>query len=173
MLKIEFEETPFISFGTKSSLTVNNDENRISDNAACGSVISKVFIGKSEKEKGETGSYYDGNSILVEFNNDHESDIWKYVFIGSEIFSFESKKITKFVSNIGNNDVPYPYAIDVDNNYYLMLDYVIIDDRIEEYTYKTIDNFTYVMDVYNYYYDLNISRYKSFPVNIIEKHYKL
>jgi hypothetical protein len=79
----------------------------------------EIFIGKSPKNattffSGGYGNDCDGNTILL-----HISDN-TYVFIGDEIYSFESyDKIVRFVSPVGNNDVPYPYAYDKSNNAYL------------------------------------------------------
>ena len=74
----------------------------------------KVFIGK---DKGRSA----GNSILVQ-----ESET-KYTYIGSEIYSFNSAEpIVKYVSTVGNSDVPYPYA-ETDTKYILMLEKVVVD----------------------------------------------
>ena len=59
-----------------------------------------------------------GNSILLEVLPN------EYVYIGNEIKSFTIKQddvIIKYVSPIGNSDVPYPYAIGK-NFTYLMLE---------------------------------------------------
>lgn len=81
-----------------------------------------------------------GSSILLHLKSD-KKDYDKYLFIGHEIFSFYVKdKIEKYYSPIGNNDVPYPYAMSK-NNIYLMLDYVILD-RTKILT----------KDPYNHYY---------------------
>ena len=53
-------------------------------------------------------------------------------------------EIKKFISPVGNNDVPYPYAVDVDGNYYLMIEDVIIDKITN---IKKYDN-----DPYEFYY---------------------
>ena len=85
-----------------------------------------IFIGKSPKNKmtifsGAHGPGFLGNSILLELDNN------QYEFIGKTIFSFTSlAKIIHFVSPVGNNDVPYPYAIDVDGNIYLLIEDVVL-----------------------------------------------
>jgi hypothetical protein len=105
---------------------------------------TKVFIGKSPinemtKFSAGHGQYFDGNSILLEFNNN------KYIYIGSEIYEFTAKnKIKSFVSPVGNSDVPYPYAIDQKGIYYLMVEEVIIS------SYKPSKQYD---DPYTYYYD--------------------
>jgi len=56
-------------------------------------------------------SWSPGNSVLLNLDNG------RYVFIGNFIFEFESYgKIIEFHSPVGNNDVPYPYAIDNSTN---------------------------------------------------------
>jgi hypothetical protein len=91
-------------------------------------VCSEVFIGKSPKttmtsvSKGY-GRKYDGNTILL--NVGHH----KYIFIGDEIYSFTTKsKIIEYVSPIGNNDVPYPFAIDETRNYYLFVEKLYVNE---------------------------------------------
>lgn len=91
----------------------------------------KVFIGISSENDiinygGSYGEEYDGNTILI--NTDGNN----YVYIGSEIYSFTAKsEIIEYVSNVGNNDVPYPYAIDKEKNIYLMLEKVILTKGIK------------------------------------------
>jgi hypothetical protein len=91
-------------------------------------ISGTYFIGKSPKNKmtsysGGYGSEFDGNSILVKLNEGEN----KYVFIGDKMFTFETLyEIKDFVSPVGNNDVPYPYAIDVKENCYLMIENVIL-----------------------------------------------
>jgi hypothetical protein len=85
----------------------------------------KVFIGK----KSPTGGYdglkpkeAEGNSILLLVGS-------KYMYIGSEIYQFEPVKgdsIEKYYSNIGNSDVPYPYAVGK-THMYIMLDKVAVE----------------------------------------------
>ena len=106
-------------------------------------MAEKVFIGVSPKTpltmygRGY-GKDFDGNSILLRIKP------LEYVFIGESIFSFQSKfPIEKYVSEVGNNDVPYPYAVDDRGNHYVMGEKVIItkpiptDDVIAWY-YKVI-----------------------------------
>ena len=108
--------------------------------------IENIFIGKSHKNEmtknsGGYGSDFDGNSILINVKNN------EYIYIGSEIFRFYSfSDIIDYKSPVGNNDVPYPYAIDKENNYYLMIEDVVIN--------KKSTNFD---DPYNYYYNLKLS----------------
>jgi hypothetical protein len=85
-----------------------------------------IFIGESPVNKmttfsGGHGSDFLGNSILLELDDN------QYEFIGKNIFSFTSlAPVILFVSPVGNNDVPYPYAIDVDGNTYLLIEDVVL-----------------------------------------------
>ena len=85
-----------------------------------------VFIGESPItattiHSDAYGPDFRGNSILVETNTK------QYTYIGSSIYSFSTDQgIIMYVSEVGNNDVPYPYAIDGKGIYYLMLERVMI-----------------------------------------------
>jgi hypothetical protein len=100
----------------------------------------KIFIGKSPKNKmtllsGGHGKKFDGNTILLQLKK-HE-----YVYIGLEIYSFTTdSEIINYESPVGNNDIPYPYAIDQDGYYYLM---------IENVKLKVPEKYE---DCYQYYY---------------------
>lgn len=121
-------------------------------------LIQEYFIGHSPKNamtkySGGYGKDFTGNSILIKIKN-HE-----YIYIGSEIYSFTSKtNIIRFVSPVGNNDVPYPYAIDSNNNYYLMLHTIMIQNIP-----KNIDPYTY------YYKKQTIS--KAYPISKNKNNY--
>jgi hypothetical protein len=100
-----------------------------------------VFIGESPmNELTKTfktfGPEYNGSSILV------QTDKGKYTYIGSEIYSFSSSsEIVKFVSPIGNNWVPYPWAEDFEGNFYLLLEKTFIKNKKErEIDLQTLDN---------------------------------
>ena len=59
----------------------------------------------------------EGNSLLF-----HIGDL-KYIFAGIEVFEFKAvDEIVAFVSPVGANDFPYPYAIDRTGRHYLMLE---------------------------------------------------
>lgn len=103
----------------------------------------KVFIGSSPKIdmtefSGAYGSEWDGNTILLHMESN------KYIFIYRNISSFESIGIiTSFVSPVSDNTIPFPYAIDEYNNYYLLDKNVIIKSL-------NLDRYD---DPYTYYYD--------------------
>lgn len=70
----------------------------------------EIFIGTSPFNKmtnfsGGHGKKFDGNSILLRIGEN------KYASIGIELFEFTTDEpIVKYVSSVGNNCVPYPYA---------------------------------------------------------------
>ena len=90
-----------------------NDETVIFDNLVKEYEPLEIFIGNSPKNKmtefsGGYGNKWDGNSILLRIGTDGE---FKYVHIGMRIYEFITDEIiTKYVSSVGNNCVPYPYA---------------------------------------------------------------
>jgi hypothetical protein len=104
----------------------------------------QIFIGESHVNEmtsfsGGHGPNFDGNSILLKI------DDFEYVFIGEKIYSFKTKhEIVMFASPVGNNDVPYPYAMDDKENYYFLLD--------EDTGILRIDDVTKRDDPYRYFY---------------------
>ena len=143
--------------------------------------ILDIFIGVSPKNamtkySGGYGKYFNGNSILIQI------DTHQYVYIGSQIYSFTAETtIIRYVSPVGNNDVPYPFAIDKNNNYYLLLENSIIKDipkNIDPYTYyykkltiaaaypkQKQNNFNHITGFYILPIDINreISKYNKHP----------
>lgn len=86
--------------------------------------VEKVFVGKDPNRAELLKMYnqsFDGNSILLKLKNN------EYIYIGDKIFKFKPEaEITKYLSPVGNSDVPYPYAKDKEGNYYLMIEDAII-----------------------------------------------
>lgn len=86
----------------------------------------KVFIGKSPltvmtRASGAHGPEYDGNTILL-----YMGDL-TYIYIGDRIQSFKAKsEIVSYLSEVGNNDMAYPYAVDDKENVYLIIEKVIV-----------------------------------------------
>ena len=67
----------------------------------------------------------------------------KWMYIGESIYTFTPlSDIIEYFSPIGNSDVPYPYAIDTDGRYYLMIKNVILAPNQNKERF----------DPYNYYY---------------------
>jgi len=140
----------------------NKSEDEYEDKVFKSYKPQKIFIGKSPKNNmtkfsGEYGKKFDGNSILLQFIKN------SYTYIGSDIFSFKTdSEIINYVSPIGNNNVPYPYAIDTNDYYYLMIEKIKI--RVPK-----------SYDCYNYYYyaqlltpDLAFKKYPIFYSGILE-----
>ncbi len=97
----------------------------------------------------------DDSSILIEFPHQ------KYMFIGTEIYEFETDEfITDYYSKIGNNDVPYPVALSK-NIVYFMLDKVYVDR-------KAFPDNTDWKECYGFYYDhkssLTIKKFKNLKI---------
>jgi len=84
------------------------------------------------------GNHWNGNSILLMMTK------YDYVYIGSKIYRFKTKsEINKYYSPVGNSGVPYPHAVDKENNFYLMIEDVVIKNMPKRY----------YSDPYFYYYD--------------------
>lgn len=102
--------------------------------------VDEVFIGKKSPGGGYDGlkpREAEGNSLLVKKGS-------KYIYIGSEIYEFtpfEEDTVEKYYSDIGNNDVPYPYAIG-QKYVYLLLEKVAVERGL----------FDLKDDVYQQYY---------------------
>jgi len=84
---------------------------------------SKLFIGLVNNDINNdinNDSNNDGNSILLNIKDN------TYIFIGENIYSFTSyAKIIKFFSPIIDN-ISFPYAIDINNNYYLFIENIVM-----------------------------------------------
>lgn len=95
--------------------------------------FKKAFIGNSPKH----GEKYLGNTILLQVSP------LRYIFITPGYISKFSTRseIVDYVSDIGNNSVPYPYAVDKKQNYYLIVENAIL---------KNIPD---LEDPYKYYYE--------------------
>ena len=71
----------------------------------------KYWIGKSPKNKmtersGGYGKNFDGNTILIHLSK------FKYMQIGSIVCEFTLREpVLEYISPVGNDDVPYPYAV--------------------------------------------------------------
>ncbi len=122
---------------------VGNDVSvrQYSDVAALTINAHEVFVGADHNADNK------GNSILVRYGDEPCS----YVFIGETIFIFRTlAPILNYHSPIGNSDVPYPYAIDCDDNYYLLTENVVLLNQP-----NLQDNWpsgTTAADPYAYYY---------------------
>lgn len=103
----------------------------------------KIFIGTDPENiyewRPEHFKAWIGNSILAEL------DTGRYLFIGDAVFEFQTANnksgITLFRSPVGNNDVPYPFAMD--NEYvYLLIEYVRVAKNNINLTQKPFDPYS-------------------------------
>jgi hypothetical protein len=80
---------------------------------------NELFIGYDPLQPNNNG-----HSILIKINKHN------YIYIGYEIYKFiTDDEITHYISIIGNNDVPYPYAVGRDN-IYLMIESKYFDKTL-------------------------------------------
>ena len=85
----------------------------------------KIFLGKSEscEMTAFSGAFdksvFGGNTLLLKIGE--ENNRHRYVYIGGDmIYSFlTNDRIYKYISNMGNNLVPYSIAIGWESIYYL------------------------------------------------------
>ncbi len=135
----------------KNTLTVfdNIEDSKTYKKNIYSSKYTNIWIGKSPKIEmteysGGYGKKFDGNTILIETGN------LEYVYIGEHILSFKSiSPIKKYISPVGNNDVPYPYAIDNEGYIYLLIENVIVHPNE-----KTQTLFNKSEEPYTVYYKL-------------------
>lgn len=136
----------------------DTDDNEYAPNPVYTARYIKKFIGMSPlcrttQFSGGFGKNFDGNSILLCLGNRDEEQNMSYVYIGECIKLFRSMEIVDYISPVGNNDVPYPYAITVDGKYHLLIeDVTIVYQPGEE-------------DPYDYYYRTRIITYPEEDAN--------
>ena len=142
--------TPFVVFDYGGKVEVYNQhyDEESNEYIMQGKIMDakyiKIFIGDNDLNDPsydlEKGSGR-GNTILLQTSKR------AYTYIGDGIRSFSTKDedvIQNYYSPVGNNAVPYPYAIG--NKYvYLMLDN----------TYEPVEDFDLTKDVYTQYYGWN------------------
>ncbi len=114
--------------------------------------VMRVMLGTDPdnlyKNKPENVKKWLGNSILAEISRG------KYLYIGDSVFTFNTgpdakTPITKYISPVGNSDVPYPYAVD-DRFVYLMIENVKIPVSALDMTQKPFDPYTQYYEYRNY-----------------------
>jgi hypothetical protein len=102
--------------------------------------VEKIFIGSSPSH---ITSFYggcygnDGNSILLKLANN------EYIYINDVIYRFTSKSpIIEYHSPINKNNDNFPYAIDDQQRYYLLVEkrILIFEEEMNDF------------DPYDYYY---------------------
>jgi hypothetical protein len=104
-------------------------------------VMKNKYGRYSKVKKVWTGDKQDDNSsVLVEFPHK------KYMFIGTEIYEFETDEfITNYYSRIGNSDVPYPVALSEKYVYFML--------EKKHVNRKEFPKNTDWADCYRFYYD--------------------
>lgn len=98
---------------------------------------------------------FKGNSILLELSKG------KYMFIGWDIYEFSTTdEIMQYYSYVGNNDVPYPYAIGKTSSYLLIDKMQIKNEYIDV-----------LSDLYGQYYNNKdvANKATKMKVKIVEK----
>ena len=117
--------------------------------------VLRVMLGddpdNSFKNKPEWVRKCIGNSILAEISHG------KYLYIGDTVFTFNTNgksPITKYISPVGNSDVPYPYALDSEFAY-LMIENVKIPLFALDMQQKPFYPYTQYYD-YRYYETIDI-----------------
>ena len=112
---------PFIAEDTKSEKNVVVYKTKVVDESArhweyergnkvLTTPYERIFVGDNllkDPNYAELG-WAKGNSLLLQISNK------RYVYVGDCVFSFEpvdGDVIVKYYSPVGNNDVPYPYAV--------------------------------------------------------------
>lgn len=114
--------------------------------------LEQVWIGKSNENEitapgGGHGEDYDGNTILIKEKVTPPPEGWthSYVLVGSSIARYRTNdEIKSFVADVGNNDVPYPYARDIKGATYLFIEAVKMTNPLPP---------KYASDPYQFYYD--------------------
>lgn len=103
-------------------------------------IIGKSPLTPQTKFSGGYGAKFDGNTILLKLANSP-----KWVFVGDSIFEFKPlSEIVSYVSEVGNNDVSYPYAIDSEGRTYLLGQGAILTKDVP---------LNFKNDPYGYYYN--------------------
>ena len=168
---------PFVVFDYGSHVDVYNQhyDKETNEYEMQGKIMDskyiKIFVGDNELNEPD----YDlkkgigrGNTVLLQTGKD------EYTYIGDGIRSFKTKDgdvIEKYYSPVGNNAVPYPYAVG-QKYVYLMLDN----------EYEPVEDFDLTKDVYTQYYgwgkkdiDSHIekpkNRHKKYRVKVLFKRY--
>lgn len=107
------ENVAFVYGRTEDVVIDDCDELLTFDNLRLQCEPLEIFIGKSSLNQmtefsGGHGEKFDGNSVLLRVGHVGE---FRYVYVGTCMFEFVTDEpIINYVSSVGNNCVPYPYA---------------------------------------------------------------
>ena len=119
--------------------------------------VTEVFVGKKSPAGGYDGlspSKAEGNSILLHVSGN------KYRFIGQDIYDFSplnGDKIVKYYSDVGNSDVPYPFAVG-EKYIYFMIEKVAVP----------VEMFDLKKDVYGQYYHGTDKRFDEYNPDMVK-----
>ena len=112
-----------------------------------------IFIGRSKvctitqpSGAADNSSRFGGKTLFLEFENNE----YKYIS-GLEIFNFKiDDKIIDYISLIGNNTIPYTFAVEEKYTYFLSSHYKFIgNDKNEEGSFLNATNKS--LDPYDYH----------------------
>ncbi len=85
----------------------------------------EIFIGQGTYDSTEYCDFSYGNAVLILLKS---VPSLQYVYIGSQIVQFTAEaQMEKFVSTVGNSDVPYSYARDKNGGHYFFQGYSLVD----------------------------------------------
>ena len=115
----------------------------------------KIFLGNGELclMTSLSGAFnkplFDGNTSLLEISE--ENDKHRYLYSGGDmVCSFLTKdKIYKYISNMGNNLVPYGMAIGEENIYFLTPD-IEFTKREDNKNIKSLERKEISVDLFDY-----------------------
>lgn len=103
--------------------TINQDTleyNEIKNKPKLVLTIQTLLVGSPSE-----GTLNEGNVIIVEI------EPLNYYYIGATIFKFTTQSpLIELVSNVGNNKITTPYAIDETKSYYLFNNFTIISGAV-------------------------------------------
>lgn len=112
---------PFVAKITGLNYRIRNNPPDNTDVLDYSGVAKEIWLGSPD-------TFTEGNTILIHMKDpvdsiDEEGDNY-YAFIGRDIYMFwvGRRTVDKFVSEIGNADVPYPWVKTTNNWYYLLIE---------------------------------------------------
>lgn len=149
----------FLNQDTNHIVIYTTTEDVIDDSCECEEIstftrkiseynVIEIFTGTSAVNEmttysGGHGDKWDNNTMLFRIASDNENE-YRYLHVGSSVYEFTTnEKIIKYVSSVGNNCVPYPYAESL-NYCYSMLEQSVtpVKDHVNRDTLGYIDYVT-------------------------------
>lgn len=130
-----------------NDVTVHSTDENAPEKPVLDGKMHEVFVGKSPlcqmtAFSGGHGPQFDGNTVLLRTS----ADELEYIHLERSMLRFRTDDpIVEFVSPVGNNLCPYPYAIDSKGRTYLIDAGVVLDSNVT-WSGAEFD------DPYSYYY---------------------